>query len=85
MGLIGLLPLAIGLLSGKEFHGESIDFVQASITGNNLFEGTFSYMSFFGRTEYVHLLAFLFIALFMFLMLLIFRKKAWQAVYPFHM
>lgn len=84
-GFIGLLPLTAGLLSGKEFHGESIDFVQSSLNANQRTGGEFSIASFWGRTEYFHLSVFILLALFMFLTLLIFRKKAWRVINPFQM
>ena len=40
-GIIEVLPLAAGLLSGKEFHGESIDFVQSSLNEPNPLAGIF--------------------------------------------
>jgi len=84
-GIIGILPLAVGLLSGKEFHGESIDFVQSSLNVNSTSENRFSIESFLGRTEYAHILVFLCVSIFMFCILLLFRKKAWYAIYPFPM
>jgi len=63
-GIIGVLPLAAGLLSGKEFHGESISFVQSSLTATESTPVAFSIESFLGRTEYAHLLSFFFIFIF---------------------
>ena len=84
-GVVGILPLAAGLLSGKEFHGESIDFVQSSLGVNSTSATQFSIASFLGRTEYAHLLTFLGVSLLLLCILLLFRKKAWQALYPFPM
>ena len=84
-GVVGVLPLVAGLLSGKEFHGESIDFVQSSLSANSASGSPFSIENFLGRTEYAHILVFLCISIFMFCFLLLFRKKAWRAIYPFPM
>ena len=84
-GVIGILPLATGLLNGKEFHGESINFVQSSLNSNDSTLGALSFETFFGRMEYAHILSFLCIGSFIWLILLFFRKRAWNAVYPFHL
>lgn len=84
-GVIGVLPLAAGLLSGKEFHGESIKFVQSSLNTIESTPAVFSVESFLGRTEYVHLLSFFFVVLFTLFILLLFRKRAWRAIYPFQL
>ncbi len=85
VGVIGVFPLAAGLLSGKEFHGESIDFVQSSLNVNSASASQFSIANFLGRTEYAHILSFICISLFVLCILLLFRKKAWRTLYPFPM
>ncbi|PZX07065.1 hypothetical protein C7437_101172 [Psychrobacillus insolitus] len=82
-GIIGVLPLAVGLLSGIGFHGESIDFVQSSLNATEPSFRNFTMENFFGRTEYVHVLTFLCISLLMLVILLLFRKRVWSAIYPF--
>lgn len=81
-GVIGVLPLVAGLLSGKEFHGESIKFVQSSLNASTSTTGLFSIENFLGRTEYAHLLSFFFVLLLTIFILLLFRKRAWHAIYP---
>ncbi|GGA19978.1 hypothetical protein [Psychrobacillus lasiicapitis] len=84
-GIIGILPLVTGLLSGIGFHGESFDFVQSSLSSNVSSIRNFTLDGFFGRTEYVHIMTFLLISFLILLVLLFFGKKAWSAIYPFQM
>lgn len=81
-GVIGILPLALGLLSGKKFHSASIDFVRSSI-GVGEQDGVFTWEAFLGQTEYGHLLSFSIVVLVMIFVHLFNRKKVWDAVYPF--